>query len=313
MQTKHLVLEPGDVRGLQGPCSTGPRDSLSPVSAGATRASSPRAALKCRCCSARALGGSNGQLSQVGPGPLQTPAPEPQPPPPASTPNPIPLWLAAPPPRATLTDWRPSLGPQPHPSRDTWGTLAQEAGHVGQFVCHWQGRGTLRDPPRPPKQIAPEAPCPPATADCGSLFLTRSRQVVTHVPFPLRTCCRWRLGQGWSPDGLHDVHFNKRKPSLGAPGPGGHRPGASGTQNTDDGEPPAWCLEPEDSWMGRVPLGPPGGGGGGGEGVTSLPQRRGRGCAVTRSPAFHRGQLGSHSSSVRHQGEPVGHRLLHCA
>ncbi|XP_059990609.1 uncharacterized protein LOC132511446 [Lagenorhynchus albirostris] len=208
--------------------------------------------------------------------------------PPASTPNPIPLWLAAPPPRATLTDWRPSLGPQPHPSRDTWGTLAQEAGHVGQFVCHWQGRGTLRDPPRPPKQIAPEAPCPPATADCGSLFLTRSRQVVTHVPFPLRTCCRWRLGQGWSPDGLHDVHFNKswrqgkqgserrrwrqdlgalparpvpppRKPSLGAPGPGGHRPGASGTQNTDDGEPPAWCLEPEDSWMGRVPLGPPGG------------------------------------------------------
>ncbi|XP_026987135.1 protein NATD1 isoform X1 [Sagmatias obliquidens] len=35
-------------------------------------------------------------------------------------------------------------------------------------------------------------------------------KVVTHVPFPLRTCCRWRLGQGWSPDGLHDVHFNKR-------------------------------------------------------------------------------------------------------
>lgn len=53
--------------------------------------------------------------------------------------------------------------------------------------------------------------------------------------------------------------------------------------------------------MGRVPLGPPGGGGGGGEGVTSLPRRRGRGSAVTRSPALHRDQLGSHSSSVRHQ------------
>ena len=80
--------------------------------------------------------------------------------------------------------------------------------------------------------------------------------------------------------------------------PRGHRPGASVTQNTDDGEPPAWCPEPEDSWMGRVPLGPPGGGG---AGVTSLPRRRGRGSAVTRSPALHRGQLSSHSGSVRHQ------------
>ena len=46
---------------------------------------------------------------------------------------------------------------------------------MGQFVCHWQGRGTLRDPPRPPRQIAPEAPCPPATADFVGLSFSPGR------------------------------------------------------------------------------------------------------------------------------------------
>lgn len=151
----------------------------------------PRAALQNAAALTTALDSSNGQLPQLG-GCAAVPPPEPQSPPPA-------LPILTLPVLARLTS---QPCPPTPPIPGNLGTLTQEAGHVGQFVCRQQGTGKLRDPPRP-QQMAPWSrallPGPFGRS------LTQLRQAATHVPFPLRTCCRWRLGQGWSPDGVHDI------------------------------------------------------------------------------------------------------------
>lgn len=133
--TQHLVLEPGMYR-VPRALRHWARDRSSPVSAGATWAPLPQAALQNAAALNTALDSSNGQLPQLG-GCAADPTLEPQSPPAALPILTLPVLA------------RLSLALPPHPSQETWGTLTQEAGHVGQFVCRQQGTGKLR-PIRPP-------------------------------------------------------------------------------------------------------------------------------------------------------------------
>lgn len=184
----------------RGPCSPWPGARFSPVAAGALKRRlrhSPRPPLpgRARVCHR--------------PGPWS-----PQPTPPA---RPIPLRLASP---RCYPDCLRSQPPPACPGICLFGNPCSG----GRSRGHWQG-----DPPGPSQRTA----LLPRLA--VGLSLALFGRAVTHVPFLLRTCSRWRLGHGRSPDGLHDIHFNKRCDPLwlqdslwkggGAPHPHSNRPG----------------------------------------------------------------------------------------
>lgn len=189
--TQHLVLEPGMYR-VPRALRHWARDSASSVSAGATWAPLPQAALQNAAALNTALDSSNGQLPQLG-GCAADPTLVPQSPPAA-------LPILTLPVLARLCDVSASPSRPTHPRKlgepslrrqVTWVSLCaasreRESSETYQAPSRWPHGHMLFCPDR-------------------LVGLTQLRQAATHVPFPLRTCCRWRLGQSWSPDGVHDI------------------------------------------------------------------------------------------------------------
>ena len=159
----------------------------------------PQAALQNAAALTTALDSSNGQLPQLG-GCAADPTPEAQSPPPA-------LPILTLPVLARLCDVSASADPPP-PTPGTVGNPRELGEPSLRRQVMWTSLcAASRERESSETYQAPSRWPHGHMLSCqGHLVgLTQLRQAATHVPFPLRTCCRWRLGQGWSPDGVHDI------------------------------------------------------------------------------------------------------------
>ena len=152
----------------------------------------PQAALQNAAALTTALDSSNGQLPQLG-GCAADPTPEAQSPPPA-------LPILTLPVLARLCDVAALPSHPTHPRELGEPSLRRQVMWTSLSAASRERESseTYQAPSRWPHGHM-------LSCQGHLVGLTQLRQAATHVPFPLRTCCRWRLGQGWSPDGVHDI------------------------------------------------------------------------------------------------------------